>query len=45
MKETWRWFGPADKISISEIRQTDAAVSLQDYPVPMITGHSKPSNS
>lgn len=25
MKETWRWFGPSDAISISEIRQTGAA--------------------
>ncbi|MEM8916495.1 MAG: mannonate dehydratase, partial [Pseudomonadota bacterium] len=24
MKQTWRWFGPADEISISEIRQTGA---------------------
>ena len=24
MKETWRWFGPADEISIAEIRQTGA---------------------
>ncbi|MEO0484879.1 MAG: mannonate dehydratase [Pseudomonadota bacterium] len=24
MKETWRWFGPADEISIPEIRQTGA---------------------
>ena len=25
MRQTWRWFGPADEISISEIRQTGAA--------------------
>lgn len=25
MKETWRWFGPADEITIPEIRQTGAA--------------------
>ncbi|MEM7723074.1 MAG: mannonate dehydratase [Pseudomonadota bacterium] len=25
MRETWRWFGPADEISIAEIRQTGAA--------------------
>ncbi len=25
MKQTWRWFGPADEISISEILQTGAA--------------------
>ena len=25
MKETWRWFGPADEISIPEIRQTGAS--------------------
>lgn len=24
MKQTWRWFGPADNISIAEIRQTGA---------------------
>eukprot|EP00873_Tetraselmis_striata_P032773 jgi/Tetstr1/453037/TSEL_040073.t1 len=24
MKQTWRWFGPADEISITEIRQTGA---------------------
>ena len=24
MKETWRWFGPLDKITIEEIRQTGA---------------------
>ncbi|MEM1274698.1 MAG: mannonate dehydratase [Pseudomonadota bacterium] len=24
MRETWRWFGPADKISLPEIRQTGA---------------------
>lgn len=24
MKETWRWFGPADRISLGEIRQTGA---------------------
>lgn len=25
MKQTWRWFGPSDAISISEIRQTGAS--------------------
>ncbi len=25
MRQTWRWFGPADEISIAEIRQTGAA--------------------
>lgn len=25
MKETWRWFGPADEITIPEIRQTGAS--------------------
>ena len=25
MRQTWRWFGPADTISIAEIRQTGAA--------------------
>ncbi|MBF9030576.1 mannonate dehydratase [Rhodobacterales bacterium HKCCE3408] len=25
MRETWRWFGPADEIRIAEIRQTGAA--------------------
>ncbi|WP_282092514.1 mannonate dehydratase [Epibacterium ulvae] len=25
MKETWRWFGPTDEISINEIRQTGSA--------------------
>lgn len=25
MRETWRWFGPPDRISLSEIRQTGAA--------------------
>lgn len=25
MKETWRWFGPADEIEIAEIRQTGAS--------------------
>lgn len=24
MKQTWRWFGPADEISIAEVRQTGA---------------------
>ena len=24
MRQTWRWFGPADTISIPEIRQTGA---------------------
>ena len=24
MKQTWRWFGPADEISIPEIRMTGA---------------------
>lgn len=24
MRQTWRWFGPADEISIDEIRQTGA---------------------
>ena len=25
MKETWRWYGPLDQISLSEVRQTGAA--------------------
>ena len=25
MKETWRWFGPPDRISLAEVRQTGAA--------------------
>lgn len=25
MKETWRWFGPADRISLAEVRQTGAS--------------------
>ena len=25
MRETWRWFGPADRISLAEVRQTGAA--------------------
>ena len=24
MQETWRWFGPQDRIQLSEIRQTGA---------------------
>jgi mannonate dehydratase len=24
MRQTWRWFGPADTISIAEVRQTGA---------------------
>ena len=24
MKETWRWYGPLDKIDLAEIRQTGA---------------------
>ena len=36
MKAGWRWFGPADAISLAEIRQagvTDVVTSLYEQPV------------
>jgi mannonate dehydratase len=35
MKETWRWFGPLDALSLSEIAQTGASgivTALHDVP-------------
>ena len=28
MRQTWRWFGPPDPITLSEVRQTGAAGSV-----------------
>lgn len=41
MKESWRWFGPADKINLSEVAQTGATgvvTALHDIPYGEVWG-------